>query len=119
RIFAEPPAGDRVSVNVSASELPAIGRGDHRDIVLAITEDGLKSDVKHGENRGRTLTHTAVVRRMITIGETSAAGTASAQSVVTLEPEWQRAQLKIVAFVQERRGRRVLASAAWPLQIRR
>jgi hypothetical protein len=119
RISAEPPAGDRVSVTVSASELPAVGRGDHADVVLAITEDGLKSDVKRGENRGRMLAHAAVVRRLITIGETPESGASSAQSVVTLEPEWRRDQLTIVAFVQERRGRRVLASAASPLQIRR
>jgi hypothetical protein len=119
RISAEPPADDRLSVTVSAGDLPKTGRGDHGDIVVAITEDGLKSDVKRGENHGRTLAHAAVVRRMITIGEATDAGVSEAHGVVKLDADWRRERLKIVAFVQERRGRRILASAVSPLQTRR
>jgi len=38
---------------VTASDLPRLGPGDNADIVVAVTEDHLQSDVKRGENRGR------------------------------------------------------------------
>ena len=110
------PKSLALQVTVTASELPTIGRGDHGDIVIALTEDGLKTDVKRGENRGRTLAHAAVVRRMVTIGEAAAAGTSTGRGEMTVESDWRRDRLKLVAFVQERRGRRILASAVSQLQ---
>ena len=53
-------------------DLPTFGRGDRADIIIALTEDHLKTDVKRGENQGRTLWHTAVVRVMQPIGEATA-----------------------------------------------
>jgi hypothetical protein len=111
-------AGDaqRVALHVSATNLPKPGRGDHADVIVAITEDHLRSTVTRGENHGRTLTHAAVVRSMTTIGEAAADGSASARAEIAIAPDWQRDRLKVVAFVQERRGRAVLASASAPLQ---
>ena len=100
----------RASVNVA--ELPVLGRGDRADVVVAVTEDRLRSGVTAGENRGRTLTHAAVVRSMTTIGE---AGSAPLHADVAIAAEWKAEALKIVAFVQERRGRAILGAAATPL----
>ena len=104
---------DRVGVSVRATDLPAPGRGDRADIIVAVTEDQLRSDVKRGENHGRVLTHAAVVRSMVTIGD---AGAAPAQADIPLAADWQREHLKLVAFVQERNGRGVVASASVSLQ---
>ena len=106
--------GRDLSVVVSASDLPPIARGDRADILLAVTEDRLTSDVKRGENHGRILTHAAVVRRLMTIGEAAAPSPSpsTGRAEVTLAPDWQRDHLKLVAFVQERRGRTILASTA-------
>jgi len=106
----------QLSVIVNVSDLPAIARGDRADMVVAITEDHLTSDVKRGENHGRVLTHAAVVRRLTTIGDASAPAS-SARAELVLEPDWQRDRLKIVAFVQERRSRTILASAAFDLSM--
>ncbi len=114
-IALEPAVNDRVAVTVNASELPALSRGDHADIVLAVTESQLRSDVRGGENRGRLLTHAAVVRQLTTIGE-AASPQSAARFDVTMAPTWQRDHLTIVAFVQERSSRRVLGAAAMPLQ---
>jgi hypothetical protein len=100
-----------ITVTVSATDLPAVGHGDHADILVAITEDGLSSDVKRGENHGRVLAHAAVVRQLITIGE-AAGPSASARAEVKLSADWRRERLKVVAFVQERRARTVLGAAA-------
>jgi hypothetical protein len=104
----------QVAVTVAADYLPARGAGDHPDVVVAVTEDYLRSDVKRGENHGRVLSHAAVVRQLVAIGE--APGERSTR--IQLAPDWQRDQLKIVAFVQERRSRAILGSAVAPLAAR-
>jgi len=101
---------------VNVEHLPPIGRGDRADVIVAIAEDHLRTDVKRGENQGRTLTHAAVVRSMTTIGRAAADGPTSASADVALGDDWQRDRLTIVAFVQEQRGRTILASASRPLQ---
>jgi len=109
-------AGDapRVALHVSATNLPKPGRGDHADVIVAITEDPWRSSVTRGENHGRTLTHAAVVRSMTTIGEAAAAG-GEARTEIPIASDWRRDNLKMVAFVQARKDRAVLASAAVPL----
>jgi len=112
-----PDAGDAKSValQVTVSDLPRLGPGERADIVAAVTEDHLRSDVKRGENHGRMLTHAAVVRYMAAIGQASD-GVSSARADIPLAADWQRDQLKMVAFVQEQRGRRILASASVSLR---
>ncbi len=100
-------------VSVTASDLPRVARGDRSDLVVAITEDELRSDVKRGENKGRVLTHAAVVRYMATIGE---AGGQPVRAEMALSPDWQRDHLKVVAFVQEQHGRGILASVVVALK---
>jgi hypothetical protein len=106
----------RVALQITITDLPKITRGDQADIIVAVTEDGLRTDVKRGENRGRTLTHAAVARYMATIGDTVADGPSSAAADVTLAPDWQRDRLKIIAFVQERKSRQILAAASTALK---
>ena len=102
---------DRVAVTVKTGSVPEISRSDRADTLLAVTEDRLRSDVRSGENRGRQLTHTAVVRELRTIRQGATLDSA-ARTEVTIAPAWQRDQLRIVVFVQERASRRVLGAAA-------
>jgi hypothetical protein len=106
-----------LQVTVSVSDLPTESGDDRADILVAVTEDHLRSDVKRGENHGRILTHAAVVRHMVTIGQASMHGTSSARAEIPLSADWQRDRLRLVAFVQEQRGRAILASAAVALTI--
>jgi hypothetical protein len=115
RIDVDSDSAPHAIVKVTVTDVPKLGRGDRADIIVAITEDHLRSSVTRGENHGRTLTHAAVVRSMTTIGQ-AADGTASAQADLPIAADWQRDQLKVIAFVQEQRGRAILASAAMPLQ---
>ncbi|SRR6266508_3300540 len=114
--LAQDVARPALHLRVTASDLPRSGRGDRADVIVAITEDRLHSNVTHGENHGRTLTHAAIVRQMVTIAEAAADGPTSVRAEIVLGSDWQRENLKIVAFVQERRGRAILASAVTPLQ---
>ena len=110
-ITLDTPGVNKIGVSVTVSGLPAISAGDRADIIVAVTEDRLRTEVKRGENLGRTLSHAAVVREMRTIGEATGGG-ATARTAIKIASEWRQENLKVVAFVQERTSRHVLATAA-------
>lgn len=103
-------------LRVDVSGIPAISPGDEVQVVLAITEGKLHSDVLRGENSGRKLSHASVVRRLEVIGQLAqGASQFSARAKATLDSRWKRDAVQAVAFVQERKSRRVLGSAALAL----
>jgi hypothetical protein len=72
-----------------------------------VAESGLSSQVRSGENGGRRLAHDHVVR--VWIGPLDlVGGSAELHRSVPLDRTWQRAQLEVAAFVQDRRDGRVL-----------
>jgi hypothetical protein len=80
------------------------------DVILAITETGLQSNVRSGENSGRVLKHTGVVRRITVLGRTQ--GTAyTTQTSISLPKEWKRENLRAVVFVQDRRTKHIIGAA--------
>ena len=97
-------------VTATVSGLPPSSPGDRADLLVAVTEDRLRTDVKRGENQGRTLTHAAVVRDLRTVAD-APSPSFSAEAKIKLASDWVRPHLKVVAFVQERSSRRVLATA--------
>ena len=106
-----------VSLSVTVNDLPHVARGDRAEILIAVTERGLLTDVKGGENHGKVLKHAPVVRYLATIGAIAADATSgSAHGDITLDRGWQRERLGVVAFVQEQRGRTILGAASMPLK---
>ena len=75
-----------------------------------MTEDNLSSSVGGGENAGRHLTHSAVVREMVPLG-TVTGSTFSASPTVTIKSGWRRGHLHAVIFAQERASRRIIGAA--------
>ncbi len=104
-----------VQFTVRVEDIPAITAGDTAEVLLAITESDLSSSVARGENAGRNLRHTAVVRQLTTIGSIS--GTKdetlfTAAPVVNISNSWRRDKLRAVVIVQERISRHVLGAQA-------
>jgi len=110
RINVDEAAANVAHVALAVTGLPASAAGDRADLLVAITEDRLRTEVKRGENQGRTLTHAAVVRDMRTVAE-GVSSSSAAEATIKLASDWARPNLKVVAFVQERGSRRVLATA--------
>jgi hypothetical protein len=103
---------DSANLAISISDLQSAWTGDSAEVLLAITESGLRSSVSRGENAGRSLHHTAVVRALSSLGSIdSQSKSFSAEPVVRIEEKWKRENLKAVVFVQERASRRVLGAA--------
>ena len=102
-----------IPLAVRVEKLPALTAGDTVEVLLAITETGLSTDVPRGENVGRTLAHASVVRDLSLLGRIDTQGGApfSAQPVVALSDKWQRKNLRAVVVLQEHDSRRVLGAA--------
>ncbi len=98
------------SLTVRVDHLPVSVQNDPADILLAVTEDGLASSVGGGENSGRHLVHSAVVRSLQVLGRTSG-GVFTATPTVTRTAGWKRGRLHAIIFVQEHRSRRIVGAA--------
>jgi hypothetical protein len=94
-----------------------VREGDSAEVLLAIAESGLRSSVSGGENAGRRLSHTAVVRKLMSLGSLNSRGGEqfAARPAVKIDKRWNRDSLKAVVFIQERASRRVLGVASAPL----
>lgn len=92
-------------------DVTAVAAGADADVFLAITEDRLASDVLRGENAGRRLEHTAVVRELEDLGRIDSTGRFQGKPTVARDPAWKGGGLHAVVFVQERGSRHVLGAA--------
>ena len=88
-------------------EVPPIP-GKRAEVMLAITEDDLSSNVRAGENSGRRLAHVAVVRSLRQIGEASGSKGFAKSVEIVPDATWKREGLSAVVFVQEVGSRRIL-----------
>lgn len=84
------------------------------DVMLAITEDRLVTSVGGGENGGRTLHHSAVVRELRRLGEISG-GSFSSTVPLKLDKTWKRDDLRTVVFIQTAGTGKILGAASLPL----
>ena len=104
---------NEIQISITISDLPRQSSGDKSDVVLVVTENNLHSEVPRGENAGRSLRHSAVVRELTILGQIkSDSNPFQAQPVVSLLHGWRRDNLRAVVFVQERSSRRIIGAAA-------
>jgi hypothetical protein len=99
-----------ITLGVQVRNVIGVSDGDAADVVLALTESGLLSTVARGENSGRKLAHSAVVRKLTRLGTVDGSSFNSEQRI-DLNSSWKRQNMKAVAFVQERRSRRIIGAA--------
>jgi hypothetical protein len=81
------------------------------DVYVAITLDHVESQVLHGENGGRHLTHVAVVEQITKVGKLQKGKSFAETAQLKLKPGTNPANLRIVAFVQESGPGKVLGAA--------
>jgi hypothetical protein len=89
------------TVTVTVADLP---KPDdfNLNVLVALTEDGLRSHVIDGENKGKTLLHSAVVRDLLTVGSIAPDGIPQTfTQIIHLSSEWQVHHLATIAFVQD------------------
>jgi len=104
-VWREKSPGE-ASLAVQIDAAPSSG-----DVLVAITESKLATDVARGENAGRNLKHSAVVRSLTPIGKLKSGQPFSTDTVVKLASDWKPENISAVVFVQEHSIGRVLAAA--------
>lgn len=72
------------------------------EVYLALYENNLRSQVRAGENAGKTLNHDYVVRRLIGPLPPDHAGRVSLRQKIALAADWKRADLGVAVFVQDK-----------------
>ncbi|MEO1369883.1 MAG: ATPase, T2SS/T4P/T4SS family, partial [Acidobacteriota bacterium] len=82
-------------------------------LLVAVTEGDFSVDVKSGENARRTLRHRHVVRELREVGRVAPGDPAAQALVVPVDPEWNRRQLRVVAFVQDPVTLEIHGAASW------
>jgi hypothetical protein len=109
-------ADDRdLHVEVHVTVPTSLTLRESADVLVAIAEDNLVTEVRRGENGGRTLRHSAVVRSLTTVGTLSAhEHTWSTSASLPVAQEWKPANLRIVSFLQERASRRIVGAGSAP-----
>lgn len=85
-----------VQINLEkADDLPK-----EAQIMLAITEDHLSTDIKRGENAGKVLDYSHVTRILKKLGRPKQ----QIETNLTLEPDWNIDHLSLVVFIQTETG---------------
>jgi hypothetical protein len=82
------------------------------ELWVAVTEKGLQTDVKAGENSGETLKHAAVVRSLRKIDTLRDPAGYDRQIQVAVDPGWKKENLAVVVFLAEKSSRKIVGAAA-------
>lgn len=103
-----------LDVVLEIGALPS-GSASDAEVLVALTQNAVRVDVKRGENAGKVLEHTAVARRLVVAGPTPAAGGALKASL-EVPAGIATKELRVVAFVQEHASRHILGTATRDLE---
>jgi|SRR5579859_4687032 len=106
-------AGEKLQAGVQVKMFPA-PLSHAATVWVAVTESGLHSNVKAGENAGEDLHHASVVRSLRKAGEADSRGEIaySGKQELQLDPAWKRENLRLVVFVQDSKSRHILGAAS-------
>lgn len=91
-----------IRVPAAAAERPG-------DLLLVVTEAGLSTEVRRGENAGRRLLHAPVVRTLTRVGDAQAG---DVQTEIKLSPGWKLENVRLVAFVQTKGNRHIVGAGS-------
>jgi hypothetical protein len=104
---------DGANPSILRARVEADGSSEKRnaDVYVAIALDHVQSQVLHGENSGRQLTHVAVVQQITKVGKLSKGKNFDESVQLKLKPGTDPKNVRIVAFVQESGPGKLLGAA--------
>ncbi len=112
-VAADPanPTVLRVRITANGSSNERNGNEHNADIYVAVALDHVESQVLHGENGGKRLTHTAVVQQLAKVGKLPKKGSFDEVVQLKLKPGTDLKNIRLIAFVQESGPGKVIGSA--------
>ena len=98
---------DETNLKIDIADLP---NHDAAYIWFVITEDNLETNVRRGENSGKKLPHTAVVREMKLLDTlTENAKSFSVNQKLVFQTGWKKQNLNLIVFVQGKNSKNIFA----------
>jgi len=104
-------ASGKPAFELQIKSLNGISLHGATELWLAVTEKGLQTDVKAGENSGETLKHAAVVRSLRKIDTIRELAGYSRQFQAAIEPSWKKENLAVVVFLAEKSSHKIVGAA--------
>jgi hypothetical protein len=92
--------GTTLAVHVETGPLTSPASSHSANVLLALADESDQSNVRRGENAGRTLNHVSVVRNLTRVGTIDDGGTFS-KDVTVSTGNAHRRNLRVIAIVQE------------------
>jgi hypothetical protein len=89
-----------LNVHLEIDGLPADSKAKKADVFVAVALDHAQSHVLQGENKGRDISHVAVVESLNKVGSVEKGKRFSKDVVVKIKPSTDLANLRLIAFVQ-------------------
>ena len=110
-------SAEKAHIRIVVAKLPSVTTRDAQ-VWLAVTETGLHSNVRAGENSGQDLHHAAVVRSLRKVGDAKVGKDVaySAKQEVRLDSTWKQENLRVVVLVQDPKSRHILGAASLRLK---
>ena len=108
-ISVENPGG--LQAHVEADALPESSRGRKAEIYVVVALNHAESQVAAGENKGRRISHVAVVQSLTKVGTVEKGRNFAKDVRIKLDSGTDPANLRLIAFVQEPGQGRVLGAA--------
>jgi hypothetical protein len=108
-------ASHGLQAHVEAGALEASFGVHDAEVYIAVALNRAESQVSGGENSGSKLTHVAVVRSLVKVGDLKAGQGLSKEVHFKLETGADLHNLRVIAFVQEAGQGRVLGAALAPV----
>jgi hypothetical protein len=106
KVDGSAPAILRAHIDVNGGDVKR-----NADIVAVVALDHAKSQVAHGENGGRVLTHVAVAQEFVKVGKLQKGKLFSEDLEIKLLPNMDLQNLRLIIFVQEPEFGKVLGAA--------
>lgn len=106
-------AAPKTSVEIDVNRPPTL-LAEKLDLMLAVFETDLVTAVGSGENGGRTLRNSYVVRSLTRVAKLPAKEPAATHHVATvsLDSKWNRSRLGVAAFLQDPRTLKISGAAS-------
>src|SRR5215831_5411475 len=110
RVSAISIDGPRVHATIETGALDSGSGVKSADIFLVVAQDHAESQVLHGENANRHLTHTAVVRKIARVGKIKPGESFSQQVELKVDVPTDPHNLRVIAFLQNSSSGKVVGA---------
>jgi hypothetical protein len=100
-----------LQAHVETDPLPESSRARKADVYLVLALNHAESQVAGGENKGRRISHVAVVQSLTKVGTVEKSKNFAQDVRVKIDPRVDHPNLRLIAFVQEPGQGKVLGAA--------